>query len=131
MFGFLAGPIFSFTRSCFAQVIPRSHEAAFFSLYQLTAKGTTWLGPLIFLVIEQITHDYRTAFSSIVAFFLLGFILLQRVDFDQARADAENMNRTSSRVALLDTEDPSDESTLEMQSLHMGNSEQYETPALE
>ena len=41
------GSAVTFGRAIFSSLIPRGHEAEFFSLYQLTDKGTAWLGPLV------------------------------------------------------------------------------------
>ena len=43
-----------------------------------------------FGVVFQLTGSYRDAIASLVAFFLLGFVLLLRVDVRRAIAEAGN-----------------------------------------
>ena len=45
VFGFVTGSLASFTRSLFSSMIPAGHEGEYFSFYELTDKGTAWLGP--------------------------------------------------------------------------------------
>merc|ERR1712167_554370 len=45
--GIAAGPFLAYTRAMFSLFIPEGREAPFFSLYQITDKGTAWLGPLL------------------------------------------------------------------------------------
>ena len=36
------------SRSLYSQMIPSGHEAAFFGVYEITERGTSWIGPLLF-----------------------------------------------------------------------------------
>src|SRR5690606_2415511 len=36
------------SRSLFAQMIPNGKEAEFFSFYEISERGTSWIGPLVF-----------------------------------------------------------------------------------
>ncbi len=44
------------------QMIPRGREASFFGLYEITERGTSWIGPLIFGLVA--TNSYRLAILS-------------------------------------------------------------------
>jgi UMF1 family MFS transporter len=68
------------SRSLFSQMIPRGREAEYFSLYEITDKGTSWLAPLIFALALQFTGSYRIAILSLLVFFLAGLLVLTRVD---------------------------------------------------
>ena len=68
------------SRSLFAQLIPKGKEAESFSIYEISDKGTCWLGPLVFGLALQLTHSYRAAILSLIAFFFLGGALLTRVN---------------------------------------------------
>ena len=41
------------SRSLFAQMIPHDQEAEFFSFYEISERGTSWLGTFIFGVVNQ------------------------------------------------------------------------------
>jgi UMF1 family MFS transporter len=76
------------SRSLFSLMIPPGQEAEYFSLYEISDKGTSWLGPLVFGLALQTTGSYRLAILSLVVFFIVGFILLIRVDVAKAAAEA-------------------------------------------
>ncbi|CAI5504413.1 unnamed protein product, partial [Closterium sp. Naga37s-1] len=52
-FGVLLGPLSSYSRTLFIDMIPVGREGAFFSLYSVSDKGSSWLGPFIVAVIVQ------------------------------------------------------------------------------
>jgi MFS transporter, UMF1 family len=78
------------SRSLFSGMIPRGKEAEYFSLYEISSSGTSALGPLLFGLALQNTGSYRVAISSLVVFFVVGLILLLRVDVRQAIRAAGN-----------------------------------------
>lgn len=78
------------SRSLFAQMIPNSKEAEFFSFYEISERGTSWIGPLVFGLANQIYGDLRIAILSLILFFVMGLLLLPRVNIEKAIADARN-----------------------------------------
>lgn len=68
------------SRSVFSSFIPSKMEAEYFSFYEITEKGSSWIGPLFFGLILQVTKSYRFAILSLILFFLLGIILLLKVE---------------------------------------------------
>ncbi len=78
------------SRSLFSLMIPKSKEAEYFGLYEISDKGTSWLAPLIFGLALQLTHSYRLAILSLVVFFVAGFAVLARVDVRRATLDVGN-----------------------------------------
>ena len=76
------------SRSVFAQLIPPGKEAEYFSIYEVSDKGTSWVSPLVFGLALQITHSYRQAILSLIVFFIAGLVVLARVDVKRGAADA-------------------------------------------
>jgi UMF1 family MFS transporter len=76
------------SRSLFSRMIPVGREAEYFSLYEVSERGTSWLGPLFFGLALQFTGSYRVAILSLAVFFIAGFALLLRVDVAKAEAEA-------------------------------------------
>lgn len=76
------------SRSLFSLLIPPGREAQYFSLYELSDKGTSWLGPLVFGLTLQFSDNYRLSLLSLAVFFLLGLALLLRVDLARGAQDA-------------------------------------------
>jgi UMF1 family MFS transporter len=73
-------------------MIPEGQEAEYFSLYEISERGTSWLGPLLFGLTLQLTASYRSALASLVVFFALGFVLLLLVDVRRAIVEAGNQS---------------------------------------
>jgi MFS transporter, UMF1 family len=76
------------SRSLFSRMIPSGREAEYFSLYEVSERGTSWLGPLFFGLALQFTGSYRVAILSLAVFFISGLALLLRVDVERAEAEA-------------------------------------------
>ena len=72
VFGLVSGSEQSFSRSIYAQYIPSGHEAEYFSFYEVSDKGTAWLGPLIVGIIFSYTGSYRKGFVTMIGFFIIG-----------------------------------------------------------
>ncbi|CBG74561.1 MULTISPECIES: MFS transporter [Streptomyces] len=88
--GLVLGGSQALSRSLFSHLVPRGKEAEYFSAYEMSDRGMSWLGPLLFGVTYQLTGSYRDAIISLVAFFVLGFALLARVPVRRAISDAGN-----------------------------------------
>ena len=76
------------SRSLYSQMVPRGQEAEYFSLYEVSDKGTSWLGPLIFGLALARTRNYRIAVLSLVIFFIIGLALLAMVNVRKASLEA-------------------------------------------
>ena len=79
------------SRSMFAQMIPQDKEAEFFSIYEISERGTSWLGPFLFGFVNQVVGNLRPAILSVVIFFVVGLAILVTVDV--ARAIVESGRR--------------------------------------
>jgi MFS transporter, UMF1 family len=78
------------SRSLFSQMIPAGREASFFGLYEISERGTSWIGPLVFGVVVGMTNSYRQAILSLIVLFLVGIVVLYFTDTDRAIHDAGN-----------------------------------------
>ncbi|MGH3835235.1 MAG: MFS transporter, partial [Pseudonocardiaceae bacterium] len=74
----------------FSQLVPPGKEAEYFSIYEVGEKATSTLGPLLFAAIGQATGSFRPAILSLVAFFVIGFVLLSLVPVRRAIRAAGN-----------------------------------------
>ncbi|AEY88129.1 transmembrane efflux protein [Streptomyces hygroscopicus subsp. jinggangensis 5008] len=88
--GLVLGGSQALSRSLFSHLVPPGKEAEYFSAYEMSDRGMSWLGPLLFGVTYQLTGSYRSAIVSLVAFFVLGFVLLARVPVRRAIREAGN-----------------------------------------
>jgi len=76
------GGIQSISRSAYSKLIPKDKEAEYFSLYEISEKGTSWMGPFLFGLTYQITHSYRYAILSLIIFFIIGGTILIFTKFE-------------------------------------------------
>ena len=76
------------SRSLYSLMIPRGKEAEYYSLYEISDKGTSWMCPLLFALALQFTHSYRIAILSLIVFFIAGMAVLARVDVRRAALEA-------------------------------------------
>ncbi|MFD5426623.1 MFS transporter [Streptomyces sp. NPDC127084] len=88
--GLVLGGTQALSRSLFSHLVPRGKEAEYFSAYEMSDRGLSWLGPLVFGLTFHITGSYRDSIISLVIFFALGFIVLARVPVRRAVAEAGN-----------------------------------------
>jgi UMF1 family MFS transporter len=91
LIGVVMGGSQALSRSLFSRMIPEGREASFFGLYEVSERGTSWLGPLIFGIVVAITDSYRQALLSLIALFVIGTIILYLTDTDKAIHEAGNL----------------------------------------
>ena len=84
------------SRSLFAQMIPKGKEAEFYSFYEISERGTSWIGPLIFGLANQIFGSLRYGILSLIFFFIAGLIILPFVKVDKAIADVKKYDTARS-----------------------------------
>lgn len=77
------------SRSLFAQMIPKGREAEFYSFYEISERGTSWIGPLVFGLANQLFGSLRPAILSLIFFFVAGLILLPFVNVKKAIEDVK------------------------------------------
>jgi UMF1 family MFS transporter len=88
--GLVLGGTNALSRSLFSQLVPAGREAEYFSVYKIGERATSTVGPLLFGAIGAATGSFRPAIVSLVAFFLIGFVLLSLVPVRRAIRAAGN-----------------------------------------
>ena len=79
------------SRSLYARMIPQGKEASFFGLYEVSERGTSWIGPLLFSIVIARTGSYRQALLSLIFFFIVGLVVLIFTDTDRGVHEAGNL----------------------------------------
>lgn len=77
------------SRSLFAQMIPDGREAEFYSFYEVSERGTSWIGPALFAFVNQVFGSLRPAILSLIFLFLMGLIVLPFVNERKAIEDVK------------------------------------------
>ncbi|GIJ29143.1 MFS transporter [Micromonospora qiuiae] len=88
--GLVLGGSQALSRSLFSQLIPVGKEGEYYGFYEISDKGTSWLGPLAFGLVFQLTNSYRVGLVSLLIFFVVGFALLLAVPMRRAIVAAGN-----------------------------------------
>ena len=73
------------TRSLFSTLVPAPKSGEFFGLFGIMEKAATFIGPLLFAAAGAIFGSSRPAVLSLIVFFIVGMILLLRVDVETGR----------------------------------------------
>jgi UMF1 family MFS transporter len=88
--GLVMGGTQALSRSLYSLLIPPGHEAEYFSLYEVSERGTSWLAPLMFGLALQFYGSYRIAILSLGIFFIAGIILLIMVNVRRGIIESGN-----------------------------------------
>lgn len=91
VYGFLMGAMQSFSRVIYGEMIPPGEEAEFFSLYAITDKGSSWIGPVIQAIVANCFSNQRWGMFFLAALILLPFpLLIWCVDPIRGREEGQN-----------------------------------------
>ncbi|KAJ1343828.1 hypothetical protein BSLG_001639 [Batrachochytrium salamandrivorans] len=86
--GFLLGATQSSCRVLFSELLPPGYESEFFSLYEITDKGSAWVGPLIVGLIDDKTHNKRNSFFFLLTMLVLPIFIFGCIDLEKGKKQA-------------------------------------------
>lgn len=89
-YGFNLGAMQAFSRTLFATLIPPGREAQLFAIYELTNRGSSWLGPLILTIVQAQTGSMTGGFLYVAVAVLGGALAVSRLDLVAGAAQARN-----------------------------------------
>jgi UMF1 family MFS transporter len=87
--GFVLGGVQALSRSLYGSMIPEEASAEFYGFISVFSKFSAIWGPLVLAVVSGVTGSGRPASRSIAAFFVIGMVLLSRVDVAEASRSRE------------------------------------------
>ena len=79
-FGFFLGAAQAYGRALFSELIPQGHEADMFALFEITDKGSSWLGPLVTSIILQQTGKIRPVLIYLLCAMVVPALMLHHLD---------------------------------------------------
>jgi len=91
LIGVFVGPNQSASRSLMGRFVPERHQAEFFGFFTFSGKVTSFAGPLLLGVVTAALHSQRAGVATVLGFFLLGGVLLLRVNEKQAINEARDV----------------------------------------
>ena len=80
MVGLVQGGSQALSRSLFGAMVPKAKTAEFYGFYDISSKFAGIIGPAIFALVGQITGTSRLSIISLVIFFIVGGLILTRVN---------------------------------------------------
>lgn len=83
MVGTVQGGSQALSRSLFAAMVPKNKTAEFFGFFSTSSKFAGIAGPLLFGVVSQIAGESRLSIVSLIVFFVVGGLLLTRVNVEE------------------------------------------------
>ncbi|MER0242414.1 MFS transporter [Streptomyces sp. HSW2009] len=74
--GFVVGGTYALSRSVFVSLVPAGRTAEYFGIFEMANRCLGFVGPTVFGLVLQQTGSYRTAWLSILVFFVAGAVAL-------------------------------------------------------
>lgn len=84
-FGLNLGAIQSFSRTLFCELIPPHRESEFFSFFELTDKGSSWVGPLVISIMANSSGNLRRSFWYILCMTIIPAFFVLRLDVEKGK----------------------------------------------
>lgn len=78
--GCFQGSIQSLSRSYFAKIIPAERSGEYFGIYDIFAKGASFLGSIVIAGVKLAGGTINVAVATLAIFFTLGFVFLKIAD---------------------------------------------------
>lgn len=92
-YGLSMGALAAVSRSVFSLIIPKGKESTFFSIYSITDKGSSIVGPFVVGLITDKTHNIRYAFFFLLGLLVFSIPILNLLDVRRGKAEAEQLSR--------------------------------------
>lgn len=95
IYGSLVGASQSFCRSMFSLLVPKGHESEFFSFFEISDRGSSWLGPTVAALCSILAGEalYVTIYIGVVLFLSIWLICGVELKREEAVENPEDLRR--------------------------------------
>lgn len=100
-YGISLGGVAAVSRSLFSLIIPKGKESTFFSLFNVTDKGSSIIGPLLIGFITDKTHEIRYSFYLLFGLLAISLPIFNSMKLDRAKDSASELNRVEAETLQL------------------------------
>ena len=83
--GFCMGPMQAASRTMIGRIAPEGMTGEFYGLFALSGRATAWMAPLAIGIVTAASGSTRIGMACVLAFLVLGFILLWSVREERAK----------------------------------------------
>lgn len=88
MVGLVQGGSQAIARSIYADLVPQVRAAEFFGFLTISSKFSSVAGPFVFALVAGNTDSSRIGILSLIAFFIIGIVLLRYVNLNKGKLEA-------------------------------------------
>ncbi|GMK38717.1 MFS transporter [Paenibacillus sp. CCS19] len=88
MVGLVQGGSQAIARSIYADLVPKARAAEFFGFLTISSKFSSVAGPFVFALVAGNTDSSRLGILSLIAFFVIGIVLLRYVNLNKGKQEA-------------------------------------------
>ena len=88
MVGLVQGGSQAIARSIYADLVPPVRSAEFFGFLTISSKSSSIAGPFVFALVAGNTDSSRIGILSLIAFFVIGIVLLRYVNLNKGKQEA-------------------------------------------
>lgn len=92
-YGLSLGGLSAVSRSVFSLIVPPGKESTFFSMFSITDKGSSILGPFLVGLLTDKTHNIRYSFYFFFLLLMLSLPVLNCLDVKRGRREAEELSQ--------------------------------------
>ncbi|AQZ18919.1 ATG22 (YCL038C) [Zygosaccharomyces parabailii] len=92
-YGISIGGVAAVSRSLFSLIIPPGRESTFFSLFSVTDKGSSIVGPMLVGFITDETHEIRYSFYLLFALLVVSIPIFNSINLSRAKKGADELRR--------------------------------------
>jgi len=80
LIGLVQGGVQAMSRSYFTRMIPQEQAAEYFGIYNMLGKSAAIIGPIMMGGVALITENHRYSILSVLSLFIIGALILSRVN---------------------------------------------------
>ncbi|KAL6947391.1 hypothetical protein ACO0QE_002274 [Hanseniaspora vineae] len=91
-YGISLGALNAISRSIFSLIVPPGKESTFFSLFSITDKGSSIVGPTLVGLITDKTHDIRYSFYLLFVLLVVSLPFFYMLDVDRGKKEAVSLS---------------------------------------
>lgn len=92
-YGLSLGGLAAVSRSVFSLIIPRGKESTFFSMFSMTDKGSSIIGPFLIGFVTDKTHEIRYSFYLLFSLLILSLPILNMLDINRGKLEAGELGK--------------------------------------
>ena len=86
LLGFCMGPMQAASRTMIGRLAPEGMTGEFYGLFALSGRATAWMAPLAIGIVTAASGSTRIGMACVLAFLMIGFLLLWSVREERAKA---------------------------------------------